>query len=182
MGDSSDCGRVSIRSRGCAGWGNNAVKWAFIGLLAGGCVVPQTDCFTECGVAVRGTTDCDRLSWFEAEGIEAFSYLYEPLCDRLDTVSLQVINAPDGKWTDNYGRTVSGLTWCDLSLVQIADTKYETNAYFHELAHVAQCPIQDVAHETWEDLGIWDKLDALRVSAIQLDQVSSDYLGDADTP
>ena len=158
------------------------MKWAFLGLLAGGCVVPQADCYTECGMSVRGATDCERLSWFEAEGVEAFSYLYEPLCARLDTVSMQVVNAPDGKWTDDYGRTVSGLTWCDLSLVQIADTHYETNAYFHELAHVAQCPFQDVAHETWKGLGIWEKLEALHASAVQLDQVSPDYLGDADAP
>lgn len=133
-------------------------------------------------MAVRGATDCERLSWFEAEGIEAFSYLYEPLCDRLDAVSMQVVNAPDGKWTDDYGRTVAGLTFCDLSLVQIADNKYETNAYFHELAHVAQCPFQDVAHETWKGLGIWDKLDALRTSSVEFYKVGPDYLGDADAP
>lgn len=133
-------------------------------------------------MAVRGATDCERLSWFEAEGVEAFSYLYEPLCDRFDTVSMQIVNAPDGKWTDDYGRTVAGLTWCDLSLVQIADTKYETNAYFHELAHVAQCPFQDVAHETWEGLGIWDKLEALKVSAVQFDEVFPYYLRDGKSP
>lgn len=158
------------------------MRWAFLGLLTGGCVVPQADCYTECGMAVRGATDCERLSWFEAEGIEAFSYLYEPLCDRLDAVSMQVVNAPDGKWTDDYGRTVAGLTFCDLSLVQIADNKYETNAYFHELAHVAQCPFQDVAHETWKGLGIWDKLDALRTSSVEFYKVGPDYLGDADAP
>jgi hypothetical protein len=85
-------------------------------------------------MAVRGDANCERLSQFEAEGIEAFSYLYEPLCDRLDTVSMQVVNSPDGKWVDDYGRTVAGLTYCDLSLVQIADTHYETNAYFPEVA------------------------------------------------
>lgn len=148
----------------------------------GGCFVPQPDCFTECGMAVRGTSDCERLSWFEAEGVEAFSYLYKPLCDRLDTVSLHVINAPDGKWVDDYGRTVSGLTWCDLALIQIADNHYETNAYFHELAHVAQCPIQDVAHETWEGLGIWDKLDALQASTVEFHQMSSDDLRDSQAP
>ena len=158
------------------------MRWAFLGLLTGGCVVPQTDCYTECGVAVRGTEDCGRLSWFEAEGVEAFFYLYEPLCARLDTVSMQVVNAPDGKWIDEYGRTVAGLTWCDLSLVQIADTHYETNAYFHELAHVAQCPMQDVAHETWEGLGIWDKLEAVRTSAVDFHEVGADYVSDGDTP
>lgn len=182
MGNSGHCGRLGIWGRGCPGWGYKPVRWAFLGLLTGGCVVPQADCYTECGMAVRGATDCERLSWFEAEGIEAFFYLYEPLCDRLDAVSMQVVNAPDGKWTDDYGRTVAGLTFCDLSLVQIADNKYETNAYFHELAHVAQCPFQDVAHETWKGLGIWDKLDALRTSSVEFYKVGPDYLGDADAP
>ncbi len=158
------------------------MKWAFLGLLTGGCVVPQADCFTACGMAVRGDNDCERLNQFEAEGVEAFSYLYEPLCDRLGTVSMQVINAPDGKWVDDYGRTVAGLTYCDLALVQVADTKYETNAYFHELAHLAQCPFQDVAHETWDGLGIWDKLDALKASAVQLDNSGPDYIRDSDAP
>lgn len=166
----------------CLGWGHNAVKWAFLGLLAGGCVVPQADCYTECGMSVRGATDCERLSWFEAEGIEVFSYLYEPLCDRLDTVSMQVLNAPGGKWVDDYGRTVSGITFCDLALVQVADRHYETNAYFHELAHVAQCPFQDVAHETWKSLGIWDKLDALRTSSVEFYEVGADYVSSSDAP
>ena len=133
-------------------------------------------------MAVFGDSECYRLNDFEVAGLETFSYLYEPLCDRLGTVSLFVRNTPDGKWIDEYGRTVAGVTWCDLSTVEVADTHYQTNAYFHELAHVAQCPAQDGSHAGWQELGIWAHLEALKASPVGLEKQGPDDISDGDAP
>ena len=153
-----------------------------LAMLLSGCVVPPNDCVTACGMGVRGFSDCSELNAYEAVGVEAFSYLYDALCQRLDSVVLQVKNTPDGSWVDEFGRKVDGLTWCDLAFVEVGNSNWQTNAYFHELAHVAQCPFQDSKHETWEGLGIWSHLDALKASFVENNQAAPDDLTHADVP
>lgn len=76
-------------------------------------------------------------------------------------MSIHVWRTSDGTWTDAWGRRVAGLTWCDYSSIEVGDANWAKNAYWHELAHVAQCPQQDNTHATWETLGIWSVLEKL---------------------
>lgn len=129
-------------------------RFALIALLSG-CHVKQADCRTECGMHVFGVApeECDRLNPVEEVAVAKFSYLYPQLCDRMSSASLRVYHV-DGGWV-HQGQRVAGLTWCDLELVEVAGTDWRSNAYMHEMAHVAQCPFQDYAHATWADAGIW---------------------------
>lgn len=104
---------------------------------------------------------CENIYTAEESGVSALSYLYANLCERIGGMALQVWRTSDGTWTDAWGRKVAGLTWCDFATVEVGDANWATNAYWHELAHVAQCPYQDIAHETWETLGIWATLEKL---------------------
>lgn len=111
-----------------------------------------------------GAADCAGLAEAEAAGVSALGYLYEQLCTRLGGMALRVWRTSDGTWTDAWGRRVAGLTWCDYATMEVGDSNWAENAYWHEVAHVTQCPYQDGTHETWEALGIWDALDSLRAS------------------
>ena len=122
------------------------------------------DCRTHCGMSVYyvDSLECLKLNTFEAEAIAEFNKLYPELCPRLSHVALRVWQVDGGKWTAPTGQTVAGLTYCDLGNVEVAGTNWANNAYFHELAHVAQCPMQDYQHQTWTDAGIWSSIDVLQ--------------------
>lgn len=111
-----------------------------------------------------GAADCAGLAEAEAAGVSALGYLYGQLCARLGGMALRVWRTSDGTWTDAWGRRVAGLTWCDYASMEVGDSRWTENAYWHEVAHATQCPYQDGAHETWEALGIWDALDSLRAN------------------
>lgn len=138
-------------------------RYALILLLFGCEVTPAPNCHTHCGMAVYGVgpRECLRLQPFEDEGVEEFAYLYPALCERLGTVGMRVWKVDGGSWNSPHGQ-VSGLTYCDLATVEVANTNWWGNAYWHEMAHVAQCPFQDYGHETWPDAGIWASLDRLK--------------------
>jgi len=125
-------------------------------------------------------SDCEGLGETESEAVEAFSGLYAGLCERLSFVTLYVWETEDGTWVDSYGRKVAGLMWCDLATMELGSNEWRSNAYFHEMAHLAQCPMQDGSHSTWEALGLWVKIDTLRAKYFQ--QSFPDNLRDADAP
>lgn len=123
---------------------------------------------------------CESLTEAEEDAVEAFSDIYPALCERIGGLTLYVWATSDGTWVDSYGRKVAGLTWCDLSTIELGTDDVSTGAYFHEMAHVAQCPEQDGSHSTWEALGLWVKIDTLRAKYFQ--QSLPDDLRDADSP
>jgi len=127
---------------------------------------PPPDCETPCGMQAWGAADCAGLAEAEAAGVSALGYLYGQLCARLGGMALRVWRTSDGWWTDAWGRRVAGLTWCDFATIEVGDSRWTDNAYWHELAHVAQCPEQDGTHETWAPLGIWEVLNSLRASGL----------------
>lgn len=125
-------------------------------------------------------SNCEGLAEAESEAVEAFSGLYAGLCGRLSFVTLYVWETEDGTWVDSYGRKVAGLMWCDLATMELGSNEWRSNAYFHEMAHLAQCPQQDGTHSTWAALGIWETLEALKAKGFN--QAGPDYLGDAAAP
>lgn len=125
-------------------------------------------------------SDCQGLPEAENEALTAFSDIYPQLCERIGKLTLYIWATSDGTWVDSYGRKVAGLTWCDLSTVELGTDNVSTGAYFHEMAHVAQCPAQDNSHSTWADLGIWAKIEGLRAKHLQ--QSRPDNLRDANAP
>lgn len=135
-------------------------RLALIALLLSSCHVAKPDCHTKCGMAVFGVSaqECARLNAFEGDAIVRLEYLYPRLCERFGTVGLRVWDVKGGSWTAPNGQKVAGLTYCDLATVEVAGTDWHLNAYMHEMAHVAQCPFQDYAHETWGDAGIFAAL------------------------
>jgi hypothetical protein len=124
--------------------------------------------------------ECDMLAEAERSAVEAFAGLYEPLCSRLRYVSLYVWETEDGSWVDTYGRKVAGLMWCDLATMELGSDDWQINAYFHEMAHLAQCPEQDASHSTWEALGIWESIEALKAKGLH--KARPDYLSDTAAP
>lgn len=125
-------------------------------------------------------SDCQGLPEAESEALAAFADIYPKLCERVGGLTLYVWATSDGTWVDSYGRKVAGLTWCDLSAIELGNDDWTQNAYWHEMAHVAQCPTQDNSHSTWADLGIWAKIEGLRAKHIQ--QNVPDNLRDTDVP
>lgn len=79
---------------------------------------------------------------------------------------MRVWRTSDGTWTDAWDRRVAGLTWCDYATMELGDSKWAENAYWHEVAHIAQCPYQDGTHETWAELGVWQALEGLRAERL----------------
>jgi hypothetical protein len=141
------------------------MRWALLlGALSSCLPFRVPSCRTGCGMgAYVDEKACQELSEAEAEGVEAFAYLDEGLCDRLSEWTLYTVTH-ETSWVDSWGRTVAGLTYCDLQAVEVAGTNWTRNAYWHELAHLAQCPTEDGAHRTWEGLEIWSHLEALRIA------------------
>lgn len=125
-------------------------------------------------------SDCEGLAEAESEAVEAFSGLYAGLCERLSFVTLYIWQTEDGSWVDSYGRKVAGLMWCDLATMELGSSQWHSNAYFHEMAHLAQCPEQDGSHSTWAALGIWETLEALKAKGANEDV--PDYLRDTTAP
>lgn len=145
-----------------------ALKQAALALGLAGCTPwPPADCQTPCGMQAWGASDCDGLAEAESMAVGGLGHLYDGLCTRLGLVSLSVRDAPGGAWLDAWGRKVAGLTWCDFALMEVAGSDFTTNAYFHEVAHIAQCPAQDVGHQSWARLRVWDSLAALYTKANQ---------------
>lgn len=108
-----------------------------------------------------GPNECRRLQPFEDEGVAELRRLYPELCERLGTIAMRVWTVEGGSWKTPQGK-VAGLTYCDLGIVEVVNTNWWRNAYWHEMAHIAQCPMQDGAHEGWAELGIWASLDKLK--------------------
>lgn len=102
------------------------------------------------------------MNLLETRGVSELSYVYPELCKRLEFTSIYVWKTEDGTWESEAlgGKRVAGLTWCDLEVIELS--KNTAPVYFHELAHLAQCPFQDDNHETWDELGIWETLARLK--------------------
>ena len=136
---------------------------------------PEATCQTPCGMDVYGVDGVafDALARFEARGLEGLAFLDGDRCRPLSYMHLVVWKTDAGKWRDDYGRTVAGLTWCDLQRMELGSPNWETTPYFHELAHVAECPEQDYAHAGWEAKGIWAALNTLKTE-MRFEYLSND--------
>lgn len=132
-------------------------------------VVKRPACRTECGMAVFHVqqNECEELSKYEKAAVKELTFVEPGLCQRLRYFSALVWTTDGGSWVDSYGRNVAGLTYCDLLTIELGTADWDKSAYFHEVAHVAQCPYQDATHSTWADAGITAALQRLQSEAMR---------------
>jgi hypothetical protein len=131
-------------------------------------VVKRPACRTECGMGVFHVQqdDCDELSKYEREAVKELTFVEPKLCERLSHFQALIWQTDGGSWVDGYGVRVAGLTYCDLLTIELGTKDWDKSAYFHEVAHVAQCPFQDYGHTGWVDAGITDALHRLHNKVI----------------
>lgn len=126
--------------------------------------VKHPACRTECGMGVFNVAPdaCAELSKYEKAAVRELTFIEPGLCERLGYFNALIWATDGGSWVDSYGRNVAGLTYCDLLTIELGTSDWDKSAYFHEVAHVAQCPYQDTGHSTWADAGINAALQRLR--------------------
>ena len=116
--------------------------------------------------------DKEHLAIAERYVLDAFFCIHPPnfmtpaqLCKRLHDIRITQEQVP--VWKDVYSRSLAGLTDCYQSEIFIGTGPFESNAFAHELAHVAQnCnapkeldPGRDPAHSNWDSSGIQEGID-----------------------
>lgn len=130
--------------------------------------VKRPACRTECGMGVFNVSPdvCAELSKYEREAVKELTFVEPSLCERLGYFNALIWATDGGVWTDSRGRNVAGLTYCDLLTIELGTTDWDKSAYYHEVAHIAQCPYQDYGHAGWVDAGITDALHRLQNKVI----------------
>ncbi len=119
----------------------------------------RPDMVSACGAKVYASTaDVDLSGYQEAEdrAVSGLAGVFGPdICKAFKSWKVTVRHEPSGKWVDHWGRTVGGLSGCDVSPGQngwavVLDDWHELS-FFHEAAHRQECPTENAAHEGWGD-------------------------------
>jgi hypothetical protein len=136
-----------------------------------------------CGAVAIGDRATGERSWLDGSQLrEAESALLFELQrhSKLDTrqacaslAGMQIYTRDTPCWTDPYGRSVCGLTWCNYNVMEIGTPahwqNWQSSTLPHELVHAMQrCetpgdidPGLDDAHSNWARLGVGAALQAL---------------------
>lgn len=137
---------------------------------------PEPQCVTACGLRAFAARplDCAGLNAHEERALRIFeTWLPEwpqvKTCPALAGWGLQIVpNDGGGRYEDAYHRTISGQTFLELRVIQVADLStddWRQSAFAHELAHVFEFYLDgrepDYEHASWEARGIYPAINEL---------------------
>lgn len=111
------------------------------------------------------TTDCNRLNTVDNKIRDVYTNSKEITDTRFKSykqVSGYLLIIHNSRyWVDEYGREVSGLTWCNTRTIEIGNQELGDGALAHEIAHVIQ-GCDDPNHSMWESNGINNEIERIK--------------------
>lgn len=114
---------------------------------------PRADYQTRCGTWTDG--DLAPLQAAEDRLLVAFAPQLGDVCPLLRNWYLRINPASDGGawYSERNGFDVAGLTWCEVSTIDVANWDFQWNAYAHEVLHALDCGHRppNSTHEGWDE-------------------------------
>lgn len=118
-------------------------------------------CVSTCGAELWGSEDCEGFQGAEDRMLGAFGPVFGPgVCASLKNWRVTARHEPSGSWSDDWGRTVGGLSGCDQvaylsgpaqnGWAVVLDDWHQLS-FFHEAAHHQECPAENTGHTGWND-------------------------------
>lgn len=108
---------------------------------------------------------------YDVAAIERSSVAYRLVtCGKLNGWTLVV--HPEPAWVDHaWGVRVAGVTHCRSAIIETGTPSdgepYSRSALAHELAHVAECPWENLEHEGWDEKDAQGMTTHQRIAAVR---------------